>query len=70
MSKIDFSRIGDMLNSSTNFSLTEKQYKKLTGRDMPKGTSYLIHKSALSKYVSERGLKIKVNEKTITFEKV
>ena len=70
MSKIDFSRIGDMLDSSTNFSLTEKQYKKLTGRDMPKDTPYLIYKSALSKYVSERGLKIKVNEKTITFEKV
>ena len=69
MAKIDFSKIENMLNSSLDFSLSEKQYEKLTGRKMPKDTSYLINKSALSRFANELGLKIKVQEKTISFEK-
>jgi len=69
MSKVDFSRIENMMRSPLNFSLTEKQYEKLTGRKMPKDTSYLIRRSALSKFAEEKGLKIKVQEKTISFEK-
>ena len=70
MAKIDFSKLGDMLNSSTNFSLTEKQYQAITKRRMPTDTSYLIHKSALARFAKEQGLKVQVHEKTITFEKV
>lgn len=33
MSKIDFSELEDILNSSINISLTEDQYKKITGRN-------------------------------------
>ena len=36
MPSIDFFQIAEMLESSTDFSLSEKQYKKLTGRAMPK----------------------------------
>ena len=43
MPSIDFSKIAEMLESSTDFSLSESQYKKLTGRTMPKDISYLIH---------------------------
>lgn len=68
MSKIDFSQLGDILDSSTDFSLTEDQYQKLTGRKMPKEESYLTQRSALANYARSRGLKIRVQKKTITFE--
>ena len=45
MPSIDFSKIAEMLESSTDFSLSEKQFAE------------------------SRGLKIHVQEKTITFEK-
>ncbi len=69
MAKIDFSKLREMLNSSTDFSLTEKQYRAITGRKMPTDTSYLIRKSAIARFAEEQGLKIRVREKTITFEK-
>lgn len=69
MAKIDFSKLRDMLNSSTNFSLTEKQYEKITKRKMPINASYLINQSALARFAKEQGLKIQVQEKTIRFEK-
>lgn len=68
MSKIDFSPIAEMLKSSTDFSLSEKQYQKMTGRKMPKDASYLTRKSALAKFARERGLRVCVHEKTISFE--
>lgn len=70
MSKIDFSKIEYMLQSSMDFSLSEKQYEKLTGRKMPKDTAYLIQRSALSRFANKLGLRICVQEKTISFEKV
>lgn len=48
MPSIDFSKIAEMLESSTDFSLSEKQYKRLTGRAMPKDISYLTHRSAMA----------------------
>lgn len=69
MSKIDFSELESILNSSIDFSLTEKQYEKLTGRPMPKDTGYLIQRSALARFAKSRGLRVQVREKTITFVK-
>ncbi len=70
MAKIDFSKLEDILSSSTDFSLTEKQYLRLTGRQMPKDTGYLTQRSALANFAKARGLQIRVREKTITFEKI
>lgn len=70
MSKIDFSKIKKMIDSSLDFTLTEKQYKKLVNRDMPKNTDYLVKKSAVSKFAKDNGLCIKINERTISFEKI
>lgn len=70
MSKIDFSQLGDILDSSTDFSLTEDQYQKLTGRKMPQSEAYLTQKSALANFAMSRGLKIRVQKKTITFERI
>lgn len=69
MSAIDFSALESIINSSIDFSLTEKQYEKLTGRAMPKDTGYLIRQSALARFAKSRGLSIQVREKTITFVK-
>lgn len=69
MSKIDFSKIKELIESSIDFSLSEKQYEKLTGRKMPRDNYYLINKSAIAKFANELGLTIQVHKKTITFEK-
>ena len=70
MSKIDFSELEDILNSSINISLTEDQYKKITGRNMPKSESYLVCKSALANFALSHGLRIHVQKKAITFERI
>ncbi len=57
------------MDSSTNFSLTEKQYKELTGKDLPKDNSYIINRSALSRFAKSNNMKIAIQEKTISFEK-
>lgn len=47
MAKIDFSKIAEMLNSSTDFSLTEKQYYNLTRRDLSRGFSAKEYKNII-----------------------
>lgn len=69
MSRIDFSKIEEMIKSSIDFSLSEKQYENLTGRKMPKNNYYLIKQSAIAKFADGLGLSIKIHEKTITFER-
>lgn len=69
MSRIDFSKIEEMIKSSIEFSLSEKQYENLTGRKMPKNNYYLIKQSAIAQFADGLGLSIKVHEKTITFER-
>lgn len=69
MAKIDFSKIKNMVDSSLDFSITEKQYEKLTGRKLPKDNSYIINKSALANFAKSNNLKIIIQEKTIRFEK-
>ena len=68
MLRIDFSKIEEMIKSSIEFSLSEKQYENLTGRKMPKN-NYLIKQSAIAQFADGLGLSIKVHEKTITFER-
>ena len=70
MSKIDFSKLGSMLESKTNLSLTEKQYEKIIGKKLPKSNSYLKNKSPLSKYVNDLGYIVVVKERTVSFEKI
>lgn len=67
--KIDFSEFLPLLNSNTEFSITETQYRQNTGREMPKNTYYLKHNSALSKEVKKHGYLIEVKERTIIFKK-
>lgn len=69
MAKPDFSKIIPLLESNEEFSLTEKQYLKRTGRDLPKDTYYLKNRSALAKEVEKYGYSIEVKERTIILKK-
>lgn len=66
---VDFSKIIPLLESNEEFSITEKQYLKNTGREMPKGTYYLKHCSAFSREAKKHGYSIEVNERTIILKK-
>ena len=67
MLRIDFSKIEEMIKSSIEFSLSEKQYENLTGRKMPKNNYYLIKQSAIAQFADGLGLSIKVHENTNYF---
>lgn len=67
--KVDFSKFLPLLESNEEFSITEKQYLKNTGRTLPKDTYYLKHCSALSKEVEKYGYEIEVKERTIILKK-
>ena len=67
--RINFSKIVPLLEAKQDFSITEKQYLKSTGRTMPKGTYYLKNNSALSKIAKEYGYIIEVKERTICLKK-
>ncbi|WP_294754395.1 hypothetical protein [uncultured Ruminococcus sp.] len=66
--KPDLSKIKKKFELGDEFSLTEKQYQKLTGASIPKDGYYLIHKSAVAKAAKEKGFKVVVKERTIIFE--
>ncbi len=67
--KLDFSKILPLFESNEEFSITEKQYLKNIGKEMPKDTYYLKKSSALSKIAKKYGYSIDVNEKTIMLKK-
>ena len=61
--------IVEQMQAGESFSLTNSQYKKSTGLDIPKDTSYLVKQSAVAKRAREMGYKIVVHERQISFEK-
>lgn len=67
--RIDFSKFIPLFSANEEFSITESQYKKNTGRDLPKNPYYLAHSSALSEIAKMHGFSIEVNERTINFKK-
>lgn len=69
MAKVDFSKITPLLRSNEEFSITEKQYLKNTGRELPKDTYYLKNRSALANEVKKYGYSIEVKERTIILKK-
>lgn len=57
------------LKAGETFSLTNSQYKKSTGLDIPKNSNYLVKNSAVAKKARIYGYKIVVHEREISFEK-
>lgn len=52
-----------------DFSLTDAQYEKEVGIPLPKGTDYLLNRSALARKCREMGYTMIVQEKTVIFRK-
>lgn len=69
MSKPDLTKIIALLESNEEFSITETQYQKSTGTNMPKSTYYLKKNSALSRLAKKYGFSIEVNERSISLRK-
>ena len=67
MSRPNLSEIFKMLEKGKSFSLTNKQYKQLTGCDIPKD----IKKCAIKRYADGMGFNTteSVNERVIVFNK-
>lgn len=67
--KVDFSKIISLMKVNEDFSITESQYLKNTGREMPKNTWYLKNSSAFSKIAEKYGYTIEVKERTVLLKK-
>ncbi len=67
--KPDLKEINKLLLSGKNFSLTESQYFKSTGLNIPKSKYYLKNKSAVYKDAEKYGYVIELQEKTLIFKK-
>ncbi len=69
MSSPNLEKIIELLESGEQFSLTESQYQKNTGLNIPKNNTYLVKNSAVARKAKEYGYKLVVQERTILFEK-
>ena len=71
----DLGKLDDLFESGADFQLTGKLYEERTGAALPKGKSYIMHGSALSRKAAEHGYVIAdvteqpVIVKTVYFEK-
>ncbi|MBO4338573.1 MAG: hypothetical protein J5877_01470 [Clostridia bacterium] len=61
-------KLDSYFEKGNDFALTDAQYEKLTGIPLPKGTDYLIKRSALSRVCKEKGYSITVQEKKVFFK--
>lgn len=68
--KPKFTELISLFESNTDFSLTEEQYEQMTGAPLPKGSYYLLTKSAVAKSAAEHGFQLNLNERTISFKKI
>lgn len=59
-----------MFETGNTFSVTEDEYKRITGEYLPKsGNYYICNRSAVAKHAAKFGYKIHTNIKVLTFEK-
>ena len=63
MAKINFENLIPLFEANQEFSLTESQYEKSTGKSLPKDFYYLKNKSALAKEANKYGYYIGIKEK-------
>lgn len=65
----NLSNLLPLFEADSNFTLTETEYKKMTGANLPQNTKYIEEKSALSKYAEKLGYKVTVKERTVLLER-
>ena len=49
--------------------MTENQYKRKTGLNIPKNNTYLVNDSAVARKAKEYGYKLVLQERQISFER-
>lgn len=69
MKRPNFEKIISLLEADEEFSLTEKQYAKSTGKALPKNDYYLKNGSALARIAKKYGYVVEVQAKTICLKK-
>ena len=69
MARLNLEKIVSLFKTNEDFSLTEAQYKKNTGRSLPKDSYYLKNNSALARTAKKHGYSIEVKERTICLKK-
>lgn len=67
--KLNLIKFIPLFETNRNFSITESQYLRDTGRSMPKDTSYLKNKSAFSRAAEKYGYSLEIQERTINLKK-
>ena len=70
MRKPDLSRIIYMMEKQERFELTDVQYRRNTGADIPKDKSYTEKRSAVAKKAKEYGYEIEVVPKRVIFHPI
>lgn len=62
-------KIIELLESGEPFSLTDSQYKRKTGLNIPKNNTYLVKVSAIARKAKKYGYKLVLQERQISFER-
>ena len=58
--KINWIKFDRALGNKKILKISAMEYQKLVGNELPKGTWYLLNKSALAKHLREKGYSMKV----------
>ena len=69
MSRPDLESIKRKLEYGKEFAITDEQYRKKTGVDMPKSIYYTKTKSAVANLAKAYGFKLEIQQKVIKFIK-
>ena len=69
MAKLNLKKILPLLEAGKDFSLTERQYKKDTGQNLPKNPGYLKNQSAFARAAKSYGYVIEISERTVCLKK-
>ena len=70
MRKPDLSKIEAKMKNGKSFSITRKQYLKMTGSDIPQDQNYTKKRSAVAKRAYENGFVIDVQPEVLFFTKI
>ncbi len=65
----DLTKLDALFSKGNPFCLTDAQYEAKTGVMLPKGKYYLLNNSALAKLCKKKGYELKLQEKTVYFER-
>lgn len=68
--KLLFTELDELFASGKDFEISDARYKEITGRDLPKGSSYLRNRSALANKARKNGYSITVKEEPVIVKKV